>query len=397
MLFFFILGNNPTLSIAEISQVFANRARITQISSEVLLLETKEKIDCDKYQRQLGGTVKIGEIVEARPSQILKLLPQQGKVYFGFSLYKLDDSVSLKKFAPELKRLGMETKRALQKKGLKARWVVGRDRILSSVVVKKNKLLEGGAEIVFLVGKQRVYLGKTKTVQEFEEYGWRDWQRPQKRIKAGMIPPKLAKMMINLALSAKDSTILDPFCGSGTILQEAALLGFKNIIGADINNEAVEATKANLKWLSQKLSESRPPIVVFQCDARELSKKLRPSSIDAIVTEPYLGPTRILNYKLQIPKIIQEISDLYLSAFQEFKKILKKDGRVVIIFPVFNVGHMVSNIPILDEIKKMGYKVEIPISEGLRKHPVIKITPRGSIIYSRPDQRVSREVFVFKN
>ncbi len=52
--------------------------------------------------------------------------------------------------------------------------------------------------------------------------------------------------------------ILDPFCGSGTILQEAMLLGFKNIYGSDKDKRAIANSKENINWLKKeyKLSNS---------------------------------------------------------------------------------------------------------------------------------------------
>ena len=45
--------------------------------------------------------------------------------------------------------------------------------------------------------------------------------------------------------------ILDPFCGTGVILQEAVLMGY-NAYGSDIEPRMVEYTKTNMDWLSQK-------------------------------------------------------------------------------------------------------------------------------------------------
>jgi site-specific DNA-methyltransferase (cytosine-N4-specific) len=56
--------------------------------------------------------------------------------------------------------------------------------------------------------------------------------------------PQIPRALIK-ALSSKDATILDPFCGSGTTLVEAALLG-RNGIGVDSNKLATKITAAKL-------------------------------------------------------------------------------------------------------------------------------------------------------
>ncbi|MEK7166898.1 MAG: DNA methyltransferase, partial [Patescibacteria group bacterium] len=210
----------------------------------------------------------------------------------------------------------------------------------------------------------------------------------------------------NLGQIKKDQTILDPFCGSGTILQEAILMGYKNIIGSDIDFNSIEITKKNLEWLFTKiknqkslpagdlLEEEKIKINIFQSNATNLSKKISFNSIDAIVSEPYLGPTRNIQ---NIKNIIYELSKLYLRSFEEFKKILKKQGVVIIIFPVFKTfTNELLFLPILDAIKKQGWKIDLELPKELLKNNIIKITLRNSIIYSRPEQRVLREIFVFR-
>jgi len=170
------------------------------------------------------------------------------------------------------------------------------------------------------------------------------------------------------------------------------------------------------------LQENIINIKILQSDVKELSQKLLPKSIDAVVTEPYLGPveTRIMNNESRIKEIISELSELYLAAFEEFKKILKPDGKVVIILPIFSknlrwkrkifsqkiehplkpgeggLQQIALSDFVLPSLKKQGWQIVNPIPEELRKNPVIKITERGSIIYSRPDQTVLREIFIFK-
>lgn len=80
-------------------------------------------------------------------------------------------------------------------------------------------------------------------------------------------------------------TILDPFCGSGTIAVEAAsLLPEATVIAADRDEEAVEGTRANAAATGR---EGR--IRVLQADARDLDEHYPPASVSAIVTNPPFG------------------------------------------------------------------------------------------------------------
>lgn len=406
MRYFFILGRNPALSSAELSAAMGGRATFSHISSEAVVCEINDDFEASKFISRLGGTVKIGlvaeELREITTKDIVNIFKDSPakKVYFGFSLYRLEEEISatrFKKTTKGIKNLAMPVKNLLKDIKIQARWVTSKEDNLSSVVAKKNKLLtNAGAELIFLIGKDKIFLGKTLAVQEFEDLSFRDYGRPARSMRVGLMPPKLAKTMINLAQVSKDAAILDPFCGFGTILEEALLWGYKNLIGADVSAQTLAGTKENLEWLAQNYKLQVADYKLIASDARKLSQKLLPNSIDAIITEPYLGPPLRGNESPEkIQQIIKELSDLYLAAFREFKKILKPDGKISILFPVIHTEKQDFFLPILDEIKKIGFTVADLLPKELRKYSFLEITPRNSIIYSRPDQLVFREILVF--
>jgi len=69
----------------------------------------------------------------------------------------------------------------------------------------------------------------------------------------GMLPPKLAQTIVNLATGptppTEDTIILDPFCGTGVILQESLLMGY-GAYGTDLEPRMIDYTRENLAWLS---------------------------------------------------------------------------------------------------------------------------------------------------
>lgn len=58
--------------------------------------------------------------------------------------------------------------------------------------------------------------------------------------------PRYARALVNLTEARQGDTLLDPFCGTGGIVLEAALLGLK-AIGSDIDPEMVEGCRQNLE------------------------------------------------------------------------------------------------------------------------------------------------------
>src|SRR6185503_16098722 len=102
-------------------------------------------------------------------------------------------------------------------------------------------------------------LAQTLFVQDIEAYGARDQARPARDARVGMLPPKLAQIILNLsagplrpaAPQLERLRILDPFCGTGVILQEALLMGY-SVLGTDIEPRMADYSKRNLRWLYEK-------------------------------------------------------------------------------------------------------------------------------------------------
>jgi DNA modification methylase len=69
----------------------------------------------------------------------------------------------------------------------------------------------------------------------------------------GKFYPQLAKSLFNLANLEPGDTVLDPFCGSGTVLLEAFLNGHRGL-GIDMNPLAVEIARAKVGILSVQSS-----------------------------------------------------------------------------------------------------------------------------------------------
>ncbi len=399
MKYFFALGHQPKLSLAEIESVLSPLTDfvIKNLSYEVCVIEAKKEIDLILIQEKLGGTIKVGKIIKEThgnkitfsmlSSVVRKICSNlnSSKVHFGFSLYNLrTKSLDFSTFTRQINFLALKLKNELKSQGTSSRWVSCKKRILSSVVIRTNKILGNGFEIVFLVDSNKVFWGETLSCQDFRAYEIRDFKRPVRDIERGMIPLRLAKIMLNLADKKKDysQVILDPFCGLGTILQEAAKLGYSHLIGSDNDEKAVRGTKENLKWFASLNSKFQADI--FQLDARKISQKIENFSVDLIVTEPYLGPLKVRDWRAEVKKI----SELYLASFEEFKKILKPNGRICIIFPAFlDSNRNLHLLPILKELERDGWRIQ----------PFIDGTERGSIVYSRPDQFVHREIFIFTN
>ncbi len=385
MRYIFIFGGHPKLSLAELEAALERESLrfdfegsgknfvLVKIENEVPLGQT--------FLNSLGGTIKIGRLIRKLPNtetfraeDLAEQLPKQGRVFFGVSAYEMRPQK-----LRGMHRLGLEIKKILKERGQSSRFVTGKEPALSSVIVKKNKLLTQGKEFLILDAGQNFLLGETVAVQAFESYGKRDFGRPERDTLSGMLPPKLAQMMLNLSRTPKNGVLLDPFCGSGTILAEAALLGYENVIGSDVSEKAIEDSKRNLEWLKAKFEIGNSKLEIFQHDAVKISQKLDKHSVDSVVTEPYLGPAlRGGESKEEILRSAREIETLLENAFREFEKILKPEGKVVIILPVFETPNGKIELKLLPALQKQGWAVEF------------------ESLYGREGQKILRDIVVLK-
>ncbi len=196
------------------------------------------------------------------------------------------------------------------------------------------------------------------------EFQKRDVEKPVQR-KIFAIPPRLARIMINLAGCTPGKILLDPFCGVGTILQEA-LISRVRVIGLDINKWCVEAAKRNLAWLKQEYSLENVEYSVLQGDARRLRSKIR-DEVDCIVTEPDLGPAlRDMPTISYAERIISKLTPLFSDFLREAHAVLSVGGRLVLVTPYLKTrsGGPVT-MPVSDLASRVGLETVKPF-EGVR-------------------------------
>lgn len=408
----FLLGIHPIISLAELLS-FLTSQKIPyddyQWLDTILIIKIKKPPeDIAQLQNKLGGIIKIflikdqfkGKIFQLEgiltPERLLKefFAQKKRKINFGISIYadpepNYTELNWLQNFAHNIKRR-LKDEHSI-------RYVENKNWNLSSVQVERNRLIDTGAEIALIKNKDNYYIGKTLTVQDYRSYSQRDWDKPSPDALSGMLPPKLAQMMINITREKKTQNIYDPFCGSGVVLQEALLLSLK-IYGSDISAEAIKKTINNLEWFIKlkKLPKLKLSSRIKEADATKIkwARTNKPETV--IVTEPYLGPPlRAPLFTHQAKDLIKELTELYLGFFNNLKKNFKSIKKIGIVFPVLKTREGLRYLDILDEISKIGYsrKVILPF-QVTKKDP--GISPRGGFLYSRPNQFILREIFIFE-
>ncbi|MEK7655524.1 MAG: hypothetical protein AAB386_02505, partial [Patescibacteria group bacterium] len=385
---FAIFGSHPRLSSAELSLTLGKTAHIQNLGSAAIIEDASW--DGGKAMNRLGGTVKVGDVIlettitELQPERLAAMIierPRGSRIVFGLTTYGVSG------MNKKLDKLGLALKRALQNEGKSARWVTSRESIgLSPAAVAKLDLTRDGYDLAILVAGRKVFVGLTTNVQDATAWSERDYGRPSRSEEAGMLPPKLARMMVNLAELPSRGVLFDPFCGSGTILMEAALAtDAKKIIGSDIESAQIKATNSNLDWLMKERILSTDDVgrfKVFQSDARKLESGIDNESVDAVVTEGSLGPLlKGSESRDVLEKNANELIKLWRETLVTLRGLLRPHGRIVCIWPTFVTSRGSAHVSLsAKEISELGY------------------SQIGSpLLYERPNQRVKRNIVVLQS
>jgi tRNA G10 N-methylase Trm11 len=230
------------------------------------------------------------------------------------------------------------------------------------------------------------------------EFQKRDIGRPFQR-KIFAIPPRLAKIMTNLGYCTPGKLLLDPFCGVGTILQEALLTGAR-VIGMDLNPWCVKATTENLAWLKKEYTLREAEYTVLLGDSRTLTDRIQ-QEVDCIGTEPDLGPAlRHIPTMSYATKIMDRLKPLYRDFLEEAHGILKKGGRLVLVTPYIKTR---SGKPVImcieEEAVLIGFEKVYPFRRSIIASGEIareNLTEMASFVDVGEKHRIGREIHVFQ-
>ncbi len=425
----FISGKNWVLSLAELVTYFQARgvkfeAQFFSKDFFVLsfVLDFKASIVAD-----LGGTIKIGDVKTMLPTTTIReavlqkskpaqqqitdaiaasglvegMARQTGKALFGVSVYCSENS--LRPYSRVIQRLiGSKVKSQLAAAGKKANFMgFSRDRKLaqlSHVEVLKKGLVENQAEVLFCVGKTETWIASTVAVHNPFEFQKRDIYKPNQR-KIFAMPPRLARIMVNLSACTPGRVLLDPFCGVGTILQEA-LLEEAVVVGTDVNPWCVKAAQENLEWLEREYGLEHADFRVLQSDVDRLAQKVGLGSVDCIVSEPDLGPAlRDVPTGPYAQKIIFKLEPLFYGFIEQASRVLRSGGRLVLVTPYIRTrsGQAVT-MPIEEQLEKHGFKRVRPFAKDmvLKGLDVEALVDSTSLVEMDERHKIGREIHVFQ-
>ena len=387
-----IAGRQPLISLAEIQALYDKAARL--VGKKLVFFEINEddEKNISPDINRLGGSLKLGRFFDTDFSKLAKFLTTahpEGKITLGISDFSKQKKSGL------AKQKSMELKRNLARMGRSVRVITSNEPEISSATAHHNQLGEkAGCFEIFLIDRE-IYL--SLGTQNITAYTEREQARPARDAKVGMLPPKLAQILINLCGKLPEGArVLDPFCGTGVVLQEAAIMGYVPY-GTDLNERMVEYSKKNLSWLFNERNQKRfkilPDLILKKDQILEAisvgdaTNFTWEGEIDAVAFEGYLGapmskPPVDIKFKTEKAKC----REIAIGFLKNITPQIKSGTPVVMALPAWlRENGKYAGLNILDEIQEMGYNFE-----------KFQDLSQSDLLYYREGQIVAREIIVIR-
>lgn len=404
------LGHQPHLSLAELAVTVPGFARPRTAHQTVVLFDTSAELPAN-FLQNLGGTVLLAEEL-SQPikslTEIASALPDlikniKGKVTFGLRTVGLSPR--------EVQHLYRHCKDHVRK-DRPVRYLGNQRDPAAIAALRDHGILDrtGGVEICVIRERDLLWVGVTHSAQDIDAYTHRDMKKPVRDTTVGLLPPKLAQVMINFGVwlshnqnaptpvaakskktkaSTATFTVFDPFCGTGVIPMECLLRGY-SVLASDSSEKAVMGCKKNLDWIRKHATilKTELPSTVWKQDARKaFDLKELPS---VVVTETSLGPN--LRSRPTVKEIagLKADSELLQAKFLENAAASLPGVPLVCTWPVwYGSKRPIFLEKIWDTVAKLGYRPALPPGLSPRDG-------RFSLLYRRPEQFVGREIVLLE-
>ena len=489
-----ILGRQPALGMSELEHLYGARD-VRWFSSHTAVIATPTL-----NFEQLGGSLKAGRIVGELPHgdwrqastkivqlYIKKWSKNEGKITLGISAYGFDVSTR------DIQKTGLILKQKLKNSPASLRLIPNQETALNTAASHHNKLGLSANKVELLVVRAengRIIIAESIGAQNITQLARRDQGRPKRDAFVGMLPPKLAQIMVNmvstyssLALqlpsqgrsmggdsaspwrlarpdgdipsngaeaqalqtqgvvlevssqstssfqkhlqpepaparvarggaapastlgeagadratgpadsdqrgadedSSNDGSgktalrLLDPFCGTGVVLQEAALMGY-DVYGTDLSEKMIDYSKVNLDWLT-KTYHRDINATLHQGDAMESTWQ---PPIDAVVCESYLGqPFSAPPSPEKLQQVMKNCDYIISSFLKNIGNQIDPGTPLCIAVPAWRDknGHF-SHLPLIRKLEQLGYS-----------QFAFKNVNAADLLYYREDQVVARQL-----
>ncbi len=337
---------------------------------------------------RLGGSLKAGKVImelngnwrDASDAIVEHYITawsdNTGKVTLGISAY------GFKATNRDIQKTGIVLKQKLKKTGASLRLIPNDFPALNTAASHHNKLGLSPNKVELLAvraGNGAIIVAESIGAQNITSFAARDQARPHTDAFVGMLPPKLARIMINLS-GATTGNILDPFCGTGVVLQEALIDGF-TVTATDLSDKMVDYTAKNLAWFVNKTQPKGTVGQIYQADA--MTDKWPP--VDAVISETYLGqPFSAPPKPEKLTQVRGNCNHIITEFLNNIHPQLIKGTPLCLAVPAWrNNGGQFTHLPLINGLSAIGYE-----------RIALKNVNNEDLLYYRETQVVARELLI---
>lgn len=398
------LGRQPAISVAEIAALLPDCVIRRIVAKNVLIFESALELDSG-FLSSLGGTVVLARSLGTGLDvvDIPKILSNEltvvkrSKVTFGLRTVGMQPM--------RVRQLYRDCKNLLKTQGRPSRYVGSDKKAALPVVLHDSDMIDGkhGCEIVIVIDENLVWIGKTVAAQDIDAYTKRDMDKPARDKHVGLLPPKLAQILLNLGFFASQGklktnkkhalpqlTVYDPFCGTGVIPLECLVRGW-NVLASDKSKKAVGDTEKNLEWARKEYGIAKKDVtsMIFGHDVLKPFAASK-EKVDMIVTETTLGPPLTRRPTLKDSQKMRTENEAIQIAFLKNCAQAFPGVPVVCTFPIwYHSKGQTCLEKVWKTVEQLGYEAILPSGTPA-------VDSETTLVYRRPDQFVGREIVVLK-
>lgn len=335
-MYLFIFGKDPEISKIELSSYLKKsqiqfQVKLNHYKYCILDFDSNSKFEPSNVIKTLGGTIRIAKLLTHfdyfEDSFLEKIENYSSKFNFSISSINISDyEYSLYEYV---------IKNYLKKNKVKATYKNNHPKGKDFNILDPGNFfswgLHSGFEIIIVKDNETYYYFETSACTNPKVFEERDLERP-KRFITHATSPRMSAILVNCLGLIEGSIFVDPFCGTGTLLIEALLRGYK-VIGIDNDPELIISAKENIEWAKNRYE------IKANYDLIGENSQNAEFTANACCFEPYMGP--FLRKPLSQEKafsLIKELTSLYSDVFKNLAKNLKPNGSifdVVCILPFF--------------------------------------------------------------
>lgn len=389
-----ILGRQPSLGLAELESLYG-ASNVNLLSPQVASLTVPS--DEIAFNR-LGGSTRLAKVIAQVPNRLWKDVEKQiaksivqiantmpeGKVQLGISAYHIPVTPQ------KLTATGLTLKKIVRGKTERSLRLTPNNELELNTAQVFHNHLTGRLGIEFLVCATpdgQTVIAQTLAVQDIDSYTLRDRGRPKRDARVGMLPPKLGQIITNLAVAdaapSTETVILDPFCGTGVLLQEAMLMGY-SVTGTDLEPRMISYSRDNLAWFTTEFGIRNSK---YELTAGDAMKFVWQRPVSFVATETYLGrPFTETPDREILEKTVSEVNLILKKFLRNIHVQLAADTRLCLAVPAWQLSpDTFRHLPLVDQIDDLGYnRIRL---EHVRD---------DQLVYYREGQIVARELLILR-